>query len=84
MEAVDDGWVVVFFKNEQSVEAVPVQWTKNKVSCFWPPNETYSRQDIVYLIKQKKKPDMRNWEEHDVDIIGHYGKLENNDLYLCK
>lgn len=81
MAATDDGWVVALFKTEQSVEAVPVQWTRNRVSCFWPPQNIFSRQDIIYLIKQKRKPD-KNWEEYEIDILGVYGKLENDCFYL--
>ncbi|CAG9817678.1 unnamed protein product [Phaedon cochleariae] len=57
-------WRVVHFISEDSVEAVPMNWIINKVSCYWP------QQHLLKVAIPKCLPPENSWKIHSIRIIG--------------
>lgn len=73
-------WLVVQFKEEDTVEAVPKTWFLSKESvCYWPP-KSYNNAAIKTLIKKKHNPGS-TWIKYKAIILGTYGKYY---LYYVK
>lgn len=73
-------WLVVRFKEEDTVEAVPKTWFLSKESvCYWPP-KSYNNAAIKTLIKKKHNPGS-TWIKYKAIILGTYGKYY---LYYVK
>lgn len=73
-------WLVVRFKEDNTVEAVPKKWFLTKEStCYWPP-KSYDNAAIKASIKNQHSPDSR-WMKYEAIILGTYGKCR---LYYIK
>ncbi|GAB1862851.1 hypothetical protein CAJAP_03930 [Camponotus japonicus] len=67
-------WLVVRFKEDNIVEAVPKKWFLTKEStCYWPP-KSYNNAAIKASIKNQHSPDSR-WMKYEAIILGTYGDL---------
>jgi len=66
-------WLVVRFKEENTIEAVPKKWfLKKESACYWPP-KSYDNAAIKAAIKNQHNPDTR-WTKYGVILLGTYGK----------
>jgi len=66
-------WLVVRFKENDTVEAVPKKWFLIKESaCYWPPR-SYDNTAIKAAIKNQNSPDSK-WMKYGAIILGTYGK----------
>lgn len=83
-------WVVVRFKEENTVEAVPKKWFLTKESaCYWPP-KSYDNAAIKSSIKNQHSPDSK-WMKYTAILLGTYGKyclyyiiINFYEIILCK
>lgn len=64
-----DGWDIILFKNDDSVEAVPSSWVR-KNTCAWPKNSKY----VIKYIEKQIKPN------HD-DFIFYPARKLGNKTY---
>ncbi|XP_029158098.1 uncharacterized protein LOC114930785 [Nylanderia fulva] len=68
-------WLVVRFKEDDTVEAIPKKWFLLKESaCYWPP-QNYDTTAIKAAIKNEYSPDS-NWMKYGAIILGTYGDLK--------
>jgi len=78
-----DGWDIVIFKNDNSVEAVPSSWVR-KNSCAWPKNSKHVKKCITKQIK----PNPDGFKFYPARKIGNktYGmyNLEYSHLIKCR
>nr|XP_012217720.1 PREDICTED: uncharacterized protein LOC105669381 isoform X1 [Linepithema humile] len=68
-------WLVVRFKEEDTVEAVPKTWFLSKESaCYWP-SKSYDNAAIKALIKKKHNPGS-TWIKYEAIVLGTYDDLK--------
>lgn len=64
---------IVVFKEQNTVEYVPISWVIGFDQCYWPKKKINV---IKRLISEKVEPD-ESWPIYDIRLIGKAGKKFN-------